>query len=392
MRDGSPFSAVSACRGEPQRVVALPRWNALRQRDSHVLLLLQSRRRLISYLVACNAAALIQRETVSTPKPRLAALFAILLAILTSSAGMAQPAAVAQQAAGAQQAASAWSNFEWAAATIGAKKFDRAALLVPITLQDVRGQYYLQLDAGSDTSGFYEVPYNQVMKNVGRTQAIPGRATWTGSLGKYRVTNLPIEVKRKFGDPVDPNDEHPVIGTLGLDFFSRRVLVLDFPGRRFAVRDAEQAQFEVEKQAVFVPARYRDGKLFIPVTLGGKLFEDSFFFDTGTSALPMTMSQRLWKELTGKSGAEPDNIVLEVNSWDVKVKLIGSRLRGSVAIGPVTLDNPEAYFNQSDPQEFENWPYKVSGLIGNAAFYDSFAVIIDSPRNRFGIVRARGTR
>ena len=119
----------------------------------------------------------------------------------------------------------------------------------------------------------------------------------------------------------------PVIGTLGLDFFQHRTLVVDYPGRRLAVLpDDAGVPPDVAAESTFLPAEQRNGKLHIPVEFDGAT-QSGFFFDTGASAFAMVTSEGEWTRLTGRRRDDPANVRLTASSWDMELALVGAPMR-----------------------------------------------------------------
>lgn len=194
-----------------------------------------------------------------------------------------------------------------------------------------------------------------------------------------RVSVIP-DFRATLGDGVPM----PIIGSLGLSFFADRLLVLDYPGARFMVlpRDAPLPP-DIERRAEFVPATLRNGKLYLPVTLDGDP-RDDIFFDTGASAFALITSPARWRALTGLQGTEASNLSRTVPSWDTKLPLVGSKMKGRLSVGRASLREPVVWHTADPRFSFSAWP-DTSGFIGNEVFADRFVAILDLPRGRFGL-------
>ena len=283
-----------------------------------------------------------------------------------------------------------WTRFEWVGMDVGTQHVAKAALLVPITLKGVDGVYYLQLDLGSDQTMLYEVPFRQVLSRAGRTNnVLKGTAVIDMNVAEVELPRFRISVRLKYGEPLTPQDPMQQIGTLGLDFFENHLLLLDYPAQRLAILPGDATlPADITKTVSFVPVIARNRKLFVPVTLNGKEYPDDFFFDTGTSLLPVVTTRSLWQQITGRTGDEPDNRVVTGPAWGDDVKVIGAPIQGEAQIGTVQLSHPLAYFvaTGNDNSDFDKWQYKVKGCIGNAFFYEDCMVVIDLPHKRFGVI------
>lgn len=284
----------------------------------------------------------------------------------------------------------AWTPFRWVSATIGGRTFDKAALYVPLTADTLSGTYWLQLDTGADSDVWlHTAPLDQLLSRRG---AVRDTTTWfeipTGRIGTYPLRNHAVNIRGFAGDTVRADDPLPKIGTLGLNFFRTRALLLDFPAERFAIIDSATAiPAWIEEGASWVDVDYRSDKMFLPLTLAGTTYED-FFYDSGASLFPVSTSKPIWQRATGRTGDEPDNIRWTVRSFGEDVTLIGAPARGRVAVGAAALERPIVYFVAEGPGRvlMENFGFRTSGLIGNALFAERYLVVIDLPHRRFGLV------
>lgn len=291
-----------------------------------------------------------------------------------------------------------WIPFRWQADTMGGHVEPHAFLYVPVTLDGVAGTYFLQLDTGAGWPRWYEVPMRQLLP---RALRVPGRDTaadevlMRGRIGHVALSRDTFLIEKGFGDSLPLKrgvaSAPRVIGTLGLRFFRDRLLVLDFPHRRFAIVARDEAlPIDVPRDVSYVPARYEHGYLFVSMTLAGRTVND-FFFDTGASSFALETTAASWRTLTGRTGNEADNRRMQVSSWGKLVEDIGAPLAGDAVIGPVHVSRP-LVFHQREvagaPDFFARDPNHSGGLFGNAMFADAHVVIVDIPRRRFGIAVA----
>jgi hypothetical protein len=284
-----------------------------------------------------------------------------------------------------------WVPFRWVSFPLGDTVFDRAAVMVPITVEGLPGTYEMQLDLGAGWPLLNEAPYRQLLHEHGRAQPEGDTAMISGRISGVPVRDYRLHIRPESGSPLKPGSPDQKIGTLGLNFFRDRVLLIDFPGRRVAVLDTAAAlPAEFARRAEWVDIEYRHGHLFVPITLNGKRYE-GFFYDTGASIFPATMTHAIWKEVTGRTGVEPDNVVWRVPSWGKEAVMVGAPALGEVRLGSVELSRPLVFYEASGLEglQFENWPYRVSGTIGNVLFADDHVVIVDIPRKRLGIIERR---
>jgi hypothetical protein len=273
-----------------------------------------------------------------------------------------------------------WSSFDWSGGSIGDKAFDRAALMVPVRLEHKPDIYWMQLDTGCNVTMVYQTPFDQLNY---RARPVEGRDDFialSGMIGNCPFDSFPVFVREDFGDSLGEGKDHPLIGTVGPDMLVGKVLVLDYPNKRFCLTDSlDGALADLVSRASFVDLKMRNDKLFLPVRIGS-VYSENFFLDTGASMLPITTTKEIWQKLTGRQGTEKSNIRIKVPSWGVEVALVGAPVKGTLTIGTLQISNPIAYFESTGLVE-------TDGLLGNALFYDEYTIIIDLRQNRFGILR-----
>jgi len=275
----------------------------------------------------------------------------------------------------------AWSTFLWDDATIGGRKYSRAALLIPVRVPEQRRVGYLQLDLGASTV-FYTTPYSEFVPG----HSLAASPTFTGRIAGHEVQDYPIrleDVHRQTGAPAD----RWVIGTLGMDFFAFHSLVIDFPNRRLLILDYEEVpETHIHDSMMFSEGNYRDDKFFVALSIAGKPYKDGFFFDTGSSLFPLIVSPPLWHTLTGRTGNETANIRMDIDSWEKKVTVVGAPVRGSIEIAGAVYRDQLVFYTPHGEFDFAKADPRIIGLFGNALFYDRM-VLVDPYRRRFGVSR-----
>lgn len=276
-----------------------------------------------------------------------------------------------------------WSDMIWDALTTGGQNIAHAALLVDVRLDSIGMPATMQLDTGADKDILYTNTYNSL-----RPKDTPGDKYWIGLTGT--VAGRPFKgdwfAHSDQGSPVEAG-KTPLLGTIGAAFFERRILLLDFPAQRLAILGkGEDLPAEFAQRIEFVPLEYRNGKMFVTVTLND-VEDPDMFFDTGCSSMAVLTTRRRWLELTGVQAGDLHNTEILGESWGKPVRWVGAPLKSKMSIGKVVINQPLIYFEPTGlPNfDFEKYPYKTSGLFGIVAFDGRFTVAIDLPHRRFGI-------
>lgn len=300
--------------------------------------------------------------------------FTLLLAVL----GLLTPLPARENAPG--DAGLTWVPIHWESARIGDRVVEKAALLVPVQLEGKAAKILVQLDLGADLTQFDAAPYEQLFGKGTAPHDKPRKMPFTGTFGGARVEHHLFDVLPGGGEK-SSGDEPVLLGTLGADFFQKRILLLDFIGQRIRILEEGGRLPEVlESRATFVPLTVREGRLFVPLSINGKE-EGGFFYDTGSSLFTIVTPRSKWQEITGRVGNEPDNEVWRVPSWGREAVMVGAKTQGDVRVGSARLEHPVVFFESSGAENLD-----AVSLFGNALFYDRFLVIVDIPGKRFGLI------
>jgi hypothetical protein len=94
-----------------------------------------------------------------------------------------------------------------------------------------------------------------------------------------------------------------------------------------------------------------------------------------------------WKTLTRPTYGEPPAKEVSVNSWGKQVKLAGQPALGAIEIASLRVDHPLIFREPEDSGGSRQRPQAVSGLIGNALFWDDILVLDFGTPPQLGILR-----
>jgi hypothetical protein len=245
---------------------------------------------------------------------------------------------------------------------------------VPVKLDDADG--WFQLDTGLDVTLIYG--------------DIPEERGWEKHDGMYHVPSFEIggihlgPTWLRSDSDLGGADE--LGGSIGLDLLVGRLVLIDYPGRRFALMNHGQAPLWMLQRTTWARAELRDAKLFLNVVLNGKGVE-GLFFDTGASAFDITVDFETWRELTGCTGPEDATTQWTVQSWGNELTAVGSPAQGPLVIGSARIQEPHIFYLKEQPNLFAGWPFPAKGLVGNAPFWDQIVIIDLGIRPRFGLLQ-----
>ncbi len=269
-----------------------------------------------------------------------------------------------------------WTKMIWESADLGPRTEEHAALMLEVKLDSQPASALMQLDTGASGNFVY----------IDNTEPLdPARlfVTLSGT-----VARRPMQGEQFFRFPFhDPSGRLPLIGTIGLPFFERRILLLDFVAQQIAILDKDETlPAAIAPPLDFVPVEYRkgyrNGKPFVPLSLNGAEVRD-LFFDTCSAVTPIATTRSMWSELTGRQPSDPANERITAKSWGRDSAAIGAPLKGEMCIGRTCVAHPLVYFQPSEPDDSLNF----SGWISTALFDYRYSIVLDLPHKRLGVYK-----
>jgi hypothetical protein len=246
----------------------------------------------------------------------------------------------------------------------------KAAILAPVTFGS--RTYEFQLDTGADLSFIPEavaVEAGLMKAGAGGARA-PDVKLGGASLGpRWLLTRGSV-------------------GTIGLDMLVGYTTVIDYPAQRLCITPTADLPFGIYKGATWTNAVLRDGKLFVPVEIGGERRSD-YFFDTGASLFPVSVDLADWRRLTGRQTPAETDTRISGKAWGARVELIGAPSAKPITIGSLSVGRPDVFHDVGAPDRFAKYPFQAGGLIGNAGLWNSVVVLSLSSRPQFGVLDVR---
>lgn len=302
-----------------------------------------------------------------------------------------------------------WSKFYWTEEKDKAsgKQMKRAAMFVPIAISGCTARLYAQLDTGANrsilsgsavrhlpetcrnNSDFTQIKTEKFKAGVVSTKEwafqiisvnyAPGNALPERHEIIYSEEYNKGEDDFSFGEG---EEKGILIGSVGMDYFQGKQLVIDYPGEQFTILEKDVSLPDnLRNKMKYVPMSIVDNRVWLPIEIAGHHTET--LFDTGSSLFSLVISKKPWQRLTGKTGDEPTNIVVNGTSWDEPIRIVGALLRKILSIGGSFMwdekSNVEVFF--IDHEKASEWDKPV---IGNALFWDDSVIVLDLANKRFG--------
>ncbi|MFZ5981020.1 MAG: hypothetical protein ACOYVF_10355 [Candidatus Zixiibacteriota bacterium] len=278
-----------------------------------------------------------------------------------------------------------FESFVWSSSEMNGKVYEKAVILVPVTMAGNSQKLYAQLDTGADLT----ILYGRIMRKLGipvdsaKSDAPPfrwyGHDREAGPLEEAEIINwtMDADINLESG-----NRDFYVIGTIGLDKVIGKVLVLDFPGERFAVlNDTAEIKKLLPAKVSYVDGTVSYNKFYVNIQLGKDTI-NAVRYDCGSSMSTLILPLDWWQWATGLEGDEPEVVKDSVISWGEYVDILTAPAQYDMVFADILLKNPEVMT--------VDWPDPTlaqTKLMGNAPFFDSLVVIVDCIREKFGICR-----
>jgi len=289
-----------------------------------------------------------------------------------------------------------YAPFYWHLDSLGEKKPEKTSVFVPVTVNGISENLYMQFDLGSTITGFYgetlsalQQKYPHLDSNI--VNGSKSRYFANASIKindntslkadklylweKMGQNNLDTTLVKLFRD--GESHSSVILGTMGYDMIGTQVLILDFKKDRYALTNylptkmKEKIKFiegaDVEKYPVLLPFRFGKRKI-------------TLIYDTGAGNSPIMTGTRRLKRLTEK---RPLKKLDEASRFGEKHNLYKVEDTKNLRMGEYNYGKVDVYglkiFNKL-------WLAGVYGFTGNYLFKDCI-VVIDRKNNRFGIIR-----
>ncbi|KAA2239614.1 hypothetical protein F0L74_25825 [Chitinophaga agrisoli] len=287
-----------------------------------------------------------------------------------------------------------WIPFEWKGDSISGRYFDKSAILIPLTIDNIPANFNMQFDLGAVRTVIYGnaiEPYLNAYPDfkhkidTSKQFLIQGayNPMFTGvalKMGAATFSNAEVGYFKDFGGSIDPDSistktaKH--IGTVGPDLFQDKILIIDYPNKRIGVCQELPKQY---KAATFQPFQHDGGRINIPLVINDST--RYLMFDTGSSLFTMTTLKEDALKVAGPAIVDS----LAVFSWGKELTFYGVKTKKAIKFGNKVLNGNVVYFDEQETfKDFYKFA-KIWGLTGNVFFLKN-TVIIDYKHKLFGVL------
>ncbi len=278
-----------------------------------------------------------------------------------------------------------WVPFNWSTQEIEGFRYEKAAIFVPVAIDEIDDDLVMQFDLGANLTMLYGkafAPYLQANQQLtARIDTINGYPYLTETSlilnASLSTDSLPLFYQADYGRELSSGNigdgSEKIIGTLGANIIAGKVLIIDYPNEQFAILD--RLPDEYQTASTFVDLQLdRWGRIHLPVTVNGE--QETVLFDTGSSIFPLMTLTENWPKVT--DGTRRDSVL--TTTWGDTYFTYASNAK-EVKIGERMLEDTRVF----DAQNLSNFIRQegVWGIMGNAHFLDEM-IIIDTKNKKFG--------
>jgi hypothetical protein len=286
-----------------------------------------------------------------------------------------------------------WIPFNWVGDSVSGKYFDKLAITIPVTLDNLPHKFNMQLDLGATTTVIYG---NSIKPYLDNYTELKNKIDTTlkfriQSQTNYKFKNLTLKLGdvnfgeriighfKEFGDDI-PKDSintktEKHIGTIAPDLFKDKILIIDYPKRRFCVAESLPKQFS---KTQFRQYKIIDGRIKIPISINGK--DEDVMFDTGSSIFALITTREKANEISSKPIVDS----LKISSWGEYYMVYGQTISKTIKFGQKNLNKAIVYFDDKKGNADFYKEEGIWGITGNSFFLNN-VVIIDYKNQRFGV-------
>jgi hypothetical protein len=289
-----------------------------------------------------------------------------------------------------------WIDFQWVDYTIGDRYFEKAAMNIPFRIDNIPLQFNCQFDLGANKSCLYgnvmdpylsaypelASKYRDLNKNFSHGRQYGFLKNISFMLDSVLFKSKKLLYWKGYGEKYNidsvytKTEKH--IGTIGVDIFLDKILIIDFPNQRLATIKSLPVKYS--NNVTYVDAIIKNGRVIIPITLEGEKYQ--VLYDSGSSMFYLFIPMANWGLFFDKSQKVD---TLEITAWGKRFDIYGGIKDYNVIIGNCKMNGKHIY--ASSKKEYIQFmrQNKVDGIIGNALFFDK-QIIIDYKKKRFGII------
>lgn len=282
-----------------------------------------------------------------------------------------------------------WAKFNWVNKFINGKYFEKVAINLPCKIENLPYTFTFQLDLGADRTGIYENNLSsfyksnpELLNNVKRLknpiQFWNSKKSYNNlnlSFGDYIAKNNKSYLYNNYGEKINlesiKKNDTIHIGTIGVDLFKNKVLIIDYPNQRIAICEKIPAEFT--KNLIDIELD-RNGRVILPYKSNSEKYK--VMFDTGSSMFPLIATSKKIERFS----KQPIIDTIETSSTGTKHYMTSRIINKTFELGGMKFINQKIYENRTN----KGIDLEPDATAGNYLFWKN-VVVIDFRNKKFGI-------
>ncbi len=281
-----------------------------------------------------------------------------------------------------------WTDFEWADPEY------KDIMLITAQLDTLDYLFRWQLDTGSPYTYLEGGTFKKFTNKFPYLSDMIKRVDTVYNGNWYKILTPPF----KFDKPILPNvilkndkiggdfsqdllDKYKgfSIGTIGVDIFKDKVLILDFKNRKIGYCDSLTKKFYKQKinSSSF---RFYKNRIILPIQIGTEKL--NFMYDCGASMFTLNVTPKYAKSFAPRLLTDT---LYNINNGEsgAVYNALGGKTMKKVSVLGKTYNDMVIYLEKDESEIFKE--AKVAGAIGNKLFLEHI-VIIDFKTKKFSLV------
>ena len=275
-----------------------------------------------------------------------------------------------------------FANIKWVDDFLGKEKIEKIAFHVPVQIEGLKENLFMQFDSGTQTTLIYGKTLNELIKSNSTIETFYDLDSLKYiknpivKIAENQFTADKLRIATSLGDTVIDSTKI-LIGTIGFDAFVNRTLILDFKNDKLAITKKSAAELDYNLNYID-NSSVNKFPLLIPAKIGNK--KTKLFYDTGSSMFSLITSN---ERLENMNANKTDSLCC-ISNWGRQLPVYRKKLNIPIEIGDSSFDNQSIY--GSEVLNMVNYipSWYLFGMTGNRLFNDKI-VVIDTKNNAFGI-------
>ena len=279
-----------------------------------------------------------------------------------------------------------YSQIYWLNSKIDDSVVEKSGLFIPVQVDGIEKELFMQLDLGANISMFYGKTLNSfaILDTVLRNKLFVQKGKHYISDVSIKINNSnklqakQIRILNNYGS-VNIDTSFVIIGTIGYDILLSGKLIIDYKNNRFAIVKSIPTQLD-QNMDYIDDVDLTKFPIILPFRMNNKQIK--LFYDTGSSLFPIITGTNRLKKIAKHM---PVDTISGLSSWGQQTPIYKLKNAVYLECGNTSFGNVDIY-GTDEFNILRLFGKYLYGLTGNVLFLEK-TIIIDIEEHRFGISR-----